>query len=520
MRIHPSRGPAAFLALLACSVAPVTWADSLSPEAAQLFTMTPFATGLGDLTDFRFLPDGRVLIAEKGGRVVVREEDGTLVTSATLAVDTESEKGLLGVEVDPGFEQNGFVYLYYSCAQALGAEPCDDDNRHRVSRFVLASDGTIDLNSETLLVRGLRGPENHDGGALAIGPDGKLYIGVGDTGCNSAQPPGQNITNWFGTCLTNANGKILRVNLDGTVPADNPLVAESGVTACGATCSTQPDPANLAAPRTDIWAWGLRNPWRMWFDPQTGNLWVGDVGEVTFEELSIVTGGKHYGWPFREGGQGQDAGTCATMTPQSGDCVDPVYFCRHGPAADGIDGDCTSINGGVIVDSCRWPAPWRGRLYFGDNANGRLWSLALNDARSGPLASDAGVSPRGDLGVITGGLPVSFQLGPEGDLYVGVFDQAATAGRIVQVSPIAPETCPVTDGGVPGDGGTGADGGAGTDGGGGGPTTIRPGGGGGGGGFEEPGTSSCGCAAGWGASGAGLLWAFVALAAHARRRRR
>ncbi|MBX5483665.1 MAG: PQQ-dependent sugar dehydrogenase, partial [Myxococcaceae bacterium] len=435
--------------------------DSLSPEAAAAFTLTPVVSNLGAVTDMRFLPDGRLLIVEKDGSVLLGDVRlGTSSPAGAVPVDTSSEKGLLGVEVDPHFADNHFIYLYYSCRDALGTVPCDDLNRHRVSRFVLdPATGQLELNSETVLLSGLRGPANHDGGGLAIGPDGKLYVGVGDTGCNSNAPPGQNITNWFATCLSNANGKVLRINLDGTIPDDNPLVNMDAGTACGATCGVQVDPGISAAPRTEIFAWGFRNPWRLSFDRVTGNLWVGDVGEITHEELNIVRKGKHYGWPLREGAAGQDPSRCEQLTPGSGNCVDPVYFCRHGARAGGVDGQCTSINGGTFVDTCSWPAPWRGRYYFGDNANRHLFFLNVNATRDG-LPTDGGVA-RGDLATFSGKLPISFQVGPDGDLYVGALGEQGNNGTVFRISPIARDVCP--DGGVPdggvGDGGVG-DGGA------------------------------------------------------------
>src|SRR3970282_2174488 len=124
-----------------------------------------------------------------------------------------------------------------------------------------------------------------------------------------------------------------------------------------------------AAAREDIWAWGFRNPWRFWFDGETGNLWVGDVGEVTFEEIDVIPqtgGGKHYGWPWREGGEGHPVAKCQDIQP-SGACLDPAYYCRHGGDQGGIDGNCESITGGVIVDSCQFPASFRGKYFFGDN---------------------------------------------------------------------------------------------------------------------------------------------------------
>ncbi|HZA13585.1 MAG TPA: PQQ-dependent sugar dehydrogenase, partial [Myxococcaceae bacterium] len=188
---------------VAMTCAPVAArADFLSPEAAQVFTLTPWVTELGDITDFRFAPDGRLVIVEKSGFVWVGTPQ-SLVRSGPLPVDEFGEKGILGVELDPAFATNGFLYVYWSVSDvARETEP----DRHRVSRFTVGSDDRIDLGSERVLVRNLKASANI-GGALAIGPDGRLYIGVGDGSCDS----GQAISSWFATCLTNGNGKILRV---------------------------------------------------------------------------------------------------------------------------------------------------------------------------------------------------------------------------------------------------------------------------------------------------------------------
>jgi glucose/arabinose dehydrogenase len=169
----------------------------------------------------------------------------------------------------------------------------------------------------------------------------------------------------------------------------------------------------------------------LWFDPKTKLLWVGDVGEVTFEELVIARAGKHHGWPWREGYAGQPRSVCKQFPPSSDDCIEPVYVCRHGAAAQGIEGDCQSINGGVIVDSCHWPEPFRGQYFFGDNALGALYSVKVNAARDGVVPSS-----RTSLGRVDGGIPVSFQVGPDGDLYI-----AMLPGRIVKIAPKRPVSC-------------------------------------------------------------------------------
>ncbi len=395
-----------------------------SPGGGAL-SLSDVVTGLASTTDVAFLPDGRMVITEQEGSVKVRGADGRLTLAGTFDVDATSEKGMLGVSVDPDFARTRRLFLYYSASNAAGGSDVD---RNRAVAILLRDDGTLDRASEQVLVQGLRGPANHDGGALAVGPDGKLYIGVGDSGCNtgaSPEPP-QAPTNFFATCLSNANGKILRVNLDGTVPADNPLAAVAAATACGGECG-MPVGAALAAPRREIWAWGFRNPWRFWFDPQTGRLWVADVGESTYEEVDVAIAGRHHGWPWREGPHGWPVAKCRETTPDAGDCVDPVYHCRHGPAAGGIDGDCDSITGGAIVDSPAWPATERGRYYFADNVNGRVWSVAVDAARSSVVAGS-----RREVARVERGIPVSLRLGPEGDLYIAVLP-----GRVAKLAPAA-----------------------------------------------------------------------------------
>ncbi len=409
---------------------------------ASTFQVTSYVSGQGQLTDFRFLPDGRVVMTEKTGVVKVRRTDGTVVTAGSFNVDANSEKGLLGVEVDPQFASNTFLYFYASDGPTTA-------NKHRVLKVKLNPDNALVCSGScstapevTVLLQNLQGPANHDGGGLAIGPDGKLYVGVGDTGCNSGVPPGGNIGNYIGTCLTTANGKVLRINLDGSIPSDNPLAAPgTRVPACNGSCGSGPDAGTLiSGARTEIWAWGFRNPFRFSFDPQTGLLWVGDVGEVSYEEIDLVRKGQHYGWPYREGSFGYPVTTCDPLGPNGvgADCVDPAYFCEHAGAAGNNDGNCQSITGGVFVDSTTFPAPYRGRYFFGDNANGNVWTLTPNANRDGFVSS-----PRADFG--TGfGTVTRFLVGPDGNLYV-----SRVEGSILVISPRPGVDAGVPDAGTP-----------------------------------------------------------------------
>jgi glucose/arabinose dehydrogenase len=416
MRSLPLLPPLALLA--ACGASRSTPAPPPPPFAV---TFSEVAGSLGQVTDLGFLPDGRMVIVQKTGEVLLRSTAGGIASAGSFDVDSSSEKGLLGVAVDPAFDTTHRLFFYYSRSSASGGTDLD---RHRVVSIQLGAGGTLDGPTEAVLVSGLRGPANHDGGGMAIGPDGMLYVGVGDTGCNSGLPPEPPVapSNYFATCLTNGNGKILRVALDGGIPADDPLATVPQATACGASCGDAP--AATAAPRADLWAWGFRNPWRFAFDPATGLLWVGDVGEVTYEEVTVVKPGRHHGWPWREGGRGWPVSKCRETVPDTGDCVDPAYFCAHGAGGAGIDGGCQSITGGPVVDAPPWPMEARGRYWFADNANGSVFTLQLDAARTGVVPGS-----RRAMGTLGGG-PVSIRLGPDGLLYVAVL-----GGRVVRIAP-------------------------------------------------------------------------------------
>jgi len=437
--------------LLAVAVPCTVSADSLStsgtPSPNDLLDLDPnFVTGVSGVTDLRWLPDDRMVILTKSGTAYVRPAGGgALVTAGTFSVNTDSEQGLLGVAVDPNFTVNRKLYFYYSLANGSGGS---DANRHRVVWRTLAANSMLDPG-ETVILSGLRGPANHDGGGIDIGPDGLLYVGVGDTGNNSGVPPGGGITNYYGACLSDdptnrggGNGKILRVALDGSIPPTNPLVGATNVTQCGPGPSTPPDPGRLGDPRPEIFAWGFRNPFRLWVDPLTNKVWVGDVGEVTYEEVTIVQRGRNHGWPYREGGQGYPVTKCHDVrigtgpgnTPiQDGDCVDPVYYCLHGGASQGIDGGCTSVTGGLILDDCHWPDSIRGRYVFADYGSLGFWMLTPTAARDGVTG------PRIDLGTITGGA-VALRTGNDGALYIAAYNE----NRIARLSPKAPATCVTT----------------------------------------------------------------------------
>jgi len=262
-----------------------TSAAAAEPTVIPGFREQVVMSGLTDPTSFAFLPDGRVIVTQKDGRLFLVVE-GRPLTSAmlTLQPSEENERGVSGVTVDPSFVDNGYIYVYYTTsAQSCFGRTCDQASRaaaqdrvypgpkNRVSRFTLVGDA-VDPDSETVILDGIPSDSGyHNAGCMAFGPDGYLYLTTGDGG--EAAVHAQD--------LSSLSGKVLRIAADGSVPADNPYVGVPGA-------------------RGEIWSLGFRNPWKFTFD-EGGRLLVGDVGENAWEEVNIVTRGGNYGWPWFEG---------------------------------------------------------------------------------------------------------------------------------------------------------------------------------------------------------------------------
>jgi glucose/arabinose dehydrogenase len=398
--MHLARHAACALAFtFACGVTTHARAD-LAPAFAQLLSVdTGYVANAPEATDIAFSGDGRTIVTLKTGPVLIRQTNGTVVTvpypfGGTLD-NTDEEKGLLGVVADPNVAQNQTFYFYVSNGPTA--------DKHRVYRAVLTPSNTlnVDVNPVVGLARGvgpgLEGPANHDGGGMIVYQN-QLYVGVGDTGANASPP-----VNKYASCLNKGNGKILRVNLDGSVPGNNPLVGLSSVTAC----STPTGPWSTAAPDARVYAWGLRNPWRFWVDPHTGLLWIGDVGEATQEEISVGTGNQHYGYPFVEGNMAWgdvDGLNCVTTSP-SRPCTPPAFSYTHDVGQ--------AITGGLVPEGCGWSTVFATPSYvYGDSSAGFIRALPLSAARTG-FSSTTPVDVASYAGI-----PVSFRMGPDGALYV------------------------------------------------------------------------------------------------------
>ncbi|MBX9581362.1 MAG: PQQ-dependent sugar dehydrogenase, partial [Gemmataceae bacterium] len=348
------------------------------------FAESVFAAGLTAPTAMAVAPDGRVFVAEQGGTLrVVRNGAALPAPFVSLAVDARGERGLVGVALDPAFPTNGFVYVYYTVPAAGPAAP-----HNRVSRFAAAGD--VAAGGETVLLDldPLSAATNHNGGGLAFGPDGKLYVAVGD-----------NATAANAQTLTNRLGKVLRINPDGTIPADNPAAIDG----LGAV---------PAGPARAIWAAGLRNPFTLAFQPGTGRLFVNDVGQASFEEVNEGRAGANYGWPATEGPF--DPAAFPAFTP-------PAHAYPHG---DGSPAVGRAIVGGAF-GGVGFPAEYAGDYFFADLIGG--W-INRRDAATGQVTNFAD-----DL---TGQSIVDLDTGPAGQLLY--LARGPAEGAIYQIVSAAP----------------------------------------------------------------------------------
>ena len=355
------------------------------------FNQSVVASGLDHPTAIGFLPDGRILVTEQSGALkLITDGSATTLIVASNGYCSGREMGLLGIAVDPGFETNGFVYLYRTNTPYVD---CDlfEGRYNEVIRVTMGPDGTVDPQSLTVLLTGIRTDTGYNtGGALRIGPDGKLYVGAGDTGIGgTGETPGSNI-NPYPQDLGDLEGKILRINLDGTIPADNPFAGQAGK-------------------RGEIWAFGFRNPWRFNFDPLSGRLWVGEVGDAFMEELNIVVRGGDYSWPYCEG--------VFPLGCRKSSDIRPVFSYTHwGDVSFGdavVGGDFAGDLFGVFT----------GSYFFGDFVADNIYAFRLDKKREvvgGPIMTF----------LTHAGAPVDIVFGPDGALYY-----AALTGEIRKVTP-------------------------------------------------------------------------------------
>ncbi len=282
----------------------------------------------------------RIFVVEQGGAIKVFENNSDVSESNTFLdisgnVASSDELGLLGLAFHPDFDENGYFFVCYTPTNDLSV----------ISRFkTMDGDSNVaDPNSELVLLRVPQPYTNHNGGQLAFGPDGYLYIAMGDGG--SGGDPDGNAQN-----LENLLGAILRVDVNNTetglnyaIPSDNPFVEMDNT-------------------RPEIYAYGLRNPWRFSFDSQNGNLWTGDVGQGEKEEINLIELGGNYGWNILEGTSCYNAQDC----DDSG-TIAPVFEYGHS------DND-KSVTGGYVYRGNLIPE-LNGYYIYGDFISGRIWAL-------------------------------------------------------------------------------------------------------------------------------------------------
>jgi glucose/arabinose dehydrogenase len=339
-------------------------------------------------TSMAFTPDGRILVTDKDGklRVISNALLSGATPTATIAIDmsltnrvcNNSERGLLGVAVDPAFGtgDNRFIYLYYTFNKfSQTASNCSTNNSstpvNRVGRFVLQDSNTVALASETILIDNIPSNNaNHNAGDLQFGKDGYLYITVGDGGCDirflgdTSKCGGNNAVARDQSYLL---GKILRIKPDGGLPGSNPFSA-TGV-ACALTGrNTQSKPCQ------ETFAFGLRNPFRMAMDPSASatRFFINDVGQDKWEEIDEGAIGADYGWNICEGKHLRNQTTVCPFAANG--YTDALFDYVHG-AASGIFTGCNSITGGAFVPEGVWPAQYSGVYIFGDYGCGKLYSL-------------------------------------------------------------------------------------------------------------------------------------------------
>jgi glucose/arabinose dehydrogenase len=332
------------------------WPDE-DPELPDGFSDSLVATGLTGATALAVAPDGRVFVCEQVGALRVVKDDRLLPTPfLTVAVDSYWERGLIGVTLDPDFPRRPYVYVCYVAAKPY--------THHRVSRFTAAGD-VAEPGSEVVLLEGddqskLGGfqPGGHQGGALHFGKDGKLYVAIGD---QTAGSPAQRLDTF--------QGKLLRINPDGSIPDDNPFVRRT------------------TGKYRAIWALGLRNVFTFAVQPGTGRMLLNDVGLTRIEEINEGVAGANYGWPESEG---------PTTNPKH---RNPLY---------GYDRNVgRSISGATFYNPPvrQFPERYVGKFFFADFMDG--WIRVLDPDRP----AEAEVFATGLVGA------VDLATAPDGSLY-------------------------------------------------------------------------------------------------------
>ncbi len=315
-------------------------------ELQQIYTAVEFDSPVEAV--WEKAGQGRLYVVDQQGKIFWLPGNATAATTPNLFLDISGrvesggEMGLLGLTFHPDFQTNGYFYVNYTSGSPL---------QTNISRFKAnpASTGLVDPNSEKVLLTYAQPYRNHNGGKVTFGPDGYLYIAVGDGG--SGGDPQNNAQD-----RTKLLGKILRIDVNATagsrpygIPADNPYAK------------------NTQGFREEIYAYGLRNPWKIAFDTETGRLWAADVGQNKIEEIDIIEKGGNYGWRIMEGSD--------CFNPNSGcdetGLIKPIHEYTH---ADGV-----SITGGFVYRGNAMPE-LRGKYIYADYVSGKVWALTPTES--------------------------------------------------------------------------------------------------------------------------------------------
>lgn len=427
----------ALLLLLALAVGLAVSAGPASPASAANITRDGFSDSrvltINQPTALASTPDGRVLVANKLGRLVIMKDGRVLRNPALNAsgiICSNSERGLLGVAVDPEFETNNYIYLYYTFKKE---DSCITSTRftsqnpvNRVVRYTL-SDNNLARFDKVLINNIPSVAGSHNAGDLQFGKDGFLYVSVGDGGCDY-KGPGEDGTPDCGaenSASRDENvllGKVLRVTNDGGIPPTNPnLGPDSG--RCNVIGRTTQQRCQ------ETFAGGFRNPFRLAFDPNASGarFFVNDVGQRAREEIDEGQPGTDYGWNVCEGSLENEGRTAAQKesTPYSpGDCrreyEPPVHEYGHGIG-------CRSITGGAFVPRGTWGADLDGSYLFADFICSRIFLLT---PKSG------GGFERTTFAANLNGRPIHLAFAPykgEEDLYYTLFSDDGT-GQVRRIS--------------------------------------------------------------------------------------
>jgi glucose/arabinose dehydrogenase len=385
------------------------------PDRVALETL---ATGFDAPVDVVFPTSARRYVADQTG--VVRVVDGGSLRDEPLldlrdAVEAGGEKGLLGLALHPEFASNRRLFVRYSAPSRSGT-PSNYSHTFVLAEFAVRGDGLTARRASERTILEIPEPQgNHNAGAIVFGPDGHLYVAVGDGGSGGDRGTGH-VDDWYGKVAggngqdvtENLLGSILRIDVDSGdpygIPEDNPLVGRDGL--------------------DEHYAWGFRNPWRMSFDGET--LYVGDVGQNAYEEVTVVEKGSNHGWNVKEGTHCYGADSCPDEARVRGGerLVDPIVEYPH--SGDGVSG--ISVIGGHVYRGSALPG-LDGIYLFGDlNANGRLF--AATRAEEGLWPTRVLPLVDGDAGRLHRLL--SFGQDDEGEVYVlGTGDDGGGLHRVV-----------------------------------------------------------------------------------------